>query len=143
MAIADVTPIYVNTITYGKYESRTSNSSEFDSLKDIYSLYLNSDTCFLPDKKYTHGLALLLAHHYALDDTQAPDSGGGSSSVGSISSESVGDVSVSYGNTPAIGDVPGWKSWLMQTKWGSQFVYMMNTFKPSPMVTGRATGVYV
>ncbi len=67
MALADVTESYVNTITNSKYALRTADAAEFAALKDIYSIYLNTNTKFMPDKKFTHGLSLLLAHHYSLD----------------------------------------------------------------------------
>ena len=135
MALADVTPTYVDTLSNSKYATRTANASEFDALKDMYTVYLNSSTSAVPDKKYTHGLALLILHHYAMDDTSSPDSGGDDTMKGSVASESVGDVSIGYGGTPAMGNVQGWKSWLMLSRWGTEFLYLMKTFKSTPLVT--------
>jgi hypothetical protein len=134
MAKADVTKAYVDTITYKKYESRTSDETEFESLKDIYCVYLNQSTEAVPDKKFTHGLALLVAHHYALDDTQTPDQGGPDTSVGNITTERVGSLTQVRGLQPYIGTLEAWKSFLMQTRYGVEFLYLMNTFKPTPLV---------
>ncbi len=135
MSFADVTPEYVDLMTYDKYATRTANSTEFDALKDMFIVYLNRDTYFMPSAKYTRGLALLIAHHYALDDTQQPDSGGPDNVVGPVTSEKVGNLSQSRGLQPYIGTVPGSKTWLMSSKWGVEFLYLMKTFKPTPMVT--------
>jgi len=134
MALADVTKEYVDLITYEKYASRTSDTTEFNNLKDIYLVYLNQSTNAVPDKKFTHGLALLVAHHYALDDTQLPDKGGADTSVGNITTERVGSLTQVRGLQPYIGTLEAWKSFLMQTKWGVEFLYLMKTFKPTPLV---------
>ena len=135
MALVDVTPAYVDLLSYNKYATRTADSAEFDALKDMYTVYINSSTGAVPDKKFTHGLALLILHHYAMDDTQAPDEGGNDDLTGAVTSESVGDVSIGYGGTPSMGTVKGSKSWLLLSKWGSQFLYLMATFKSTPLVT--------
>lgn len=134
MAKADVTAAYVNLITHYKYETRTSDTTEFEALKDIYDVYLNSSVCAVPDAKYTHGLALLVAHYYALDDTKQPDAGGPDTGVGNITTERVGDLTQVRGAQPYFGDVQGWKLWLSQTQYGSEFLYLMKTFKPTPIV---------
>jgi hypothetical protein len=135
MGFADVTPEYVDLMTYKKYQSRTSDSTEFEALKEMYTVYLNRDTNFMPSAKYTRGLALLIAHHYALDDTQLPDEGGLDTAVGPVTSERVGDLTQTRGLQPYIGTVPGTKTWLLQSKWGTEFLYLMKTFKPTPIVT--------
>jgi len=134
LAIEDVTKSYVDLLTDDKYATRTADTSQFEALKTMYSVYLSGSTLRLPDKKYTHGLALLVAHHYALDDTQAPDAGGPDTSVGAITTEKVGDLSQVRGAQPYLGQVDGSKAWLLQTKYGTEFVYLMKTFKPTPLV---------
>jgi len=134
MAYDDVTPTYVNLLTYDKYVTRTGNATEFDALKEMYSVYLNQSTDAMPSNKYTRGLALLIAHHYALDDTKAPDKGGADTSVGNITSERVGDLTQVRGNQPYIGSLDSWKTYLMQSKYGVEFLYLMGTFKPTPLV---------
>ena len=135
MAFADVTPAYVDLLTNNKYVSRTSNATEFDALKDMYIVYLNRDTSFMPSAKYTRGMALLIAHHYALDDTQQPDIGGPDTIFGPVTSEKVGDLSQTRGLQPYIGTVKGFNTWLMQSIYGVEFLYLMKTFKASPSVT--------
>ena len=138
MAIEDVDAAYVDAISSGKYASRTADTASFETLRQILSdSYLNTNICYLPEKKYDMGLALLILHHYALDDTQAPDSGGDDGMRGPLTGESVGDVTMSYGGVSfdSSSGVSGWKQWLMLTRWGAQFVYLMKTFKPTPLVT--------
>lgn len=130
----DPTAEYVNIVSNGKYASRTGVPAEFEALKNILMVYLNSNTKYFPEKKQVHALALLCCHYYALDDTQAPDSGGSDMEKGSVASETVGNVSISYGGMPAMGSVDGWKSYLAKTKYGSEFLYLMKTFRPSPLV---------
>lgn len=134
MAKADVTKTYVDLITYGKYATRTAETVEFEALKDIYTVYLNASASALPDKKYTHGLALLVAHYYAMDDTKLPDAGSLDTSSGNITTEKVGDLTQVRGNQPYLGDVDGWKLYLTQSKYGIEFLYLMKTFKPTPLV---------
>lgn len=128
-----VSPDYVNLLTSSKWATRTDNDDEFCMLKDMLSVYLNESV--VPGKKYTHGLALLIAHFYALDDTTPPDKGAAGGGVGSLTSESVGDVSFGYSGIPVSSSTQGWKAWLTQTTWGGQFLYLMGTFRASPMVT--------
>jgi len=90
MAIEDVTPEFVNLLTYNKYASRTADTAEFEAVRELQSSYVNPK---MPAAKYQRGLGLLIAHYYALDDTQAPDGGDLDTSVGAITSERVGDVS--------------------------------------------------
>lgn len=135
MSFADVTPTYVDLMTYNKYASRTSVSAEFDALKDMFTVYLNSNTCSMPSAKYTRGLALLIAHHYSMDDTQVPDAGGSDTVVGPITSERVGDLSRTRGLQPYIGTVEGRNTYLLQSRWGVEFLYLLKTFKATPAVT--------
>ena len=132
MALADVTKTYVDLLTNGKYATRTADATEFDALKDMYTIYLNA-SC-VPDKKYTHGLALLVAHHYALDDTQVPDAGSSDTFTGALTSEREGDISMGYAGPPSTNSIDGWKSHLVQTKYGMEFLYLMKTFKCTPRV---------
>jgi len=132
MAFADVTKTYVDLVSYAKYATRTAVSEEFEALKSMYSQYLNPSA--VPNKKYTHGLSLLVCHHYALDDTKSPDIGGSDKSVGAITTERVGRLTQTRGAQPYIGLVPGGKTWLMQTKYGVEFHYLMGTFKSTPIV---------
>ena len=134
MAIADVTKTYVDLLTHNKYATRTSDSAELEALKSMYSVYVAEDTSRLPDAKYTHALALLVAHHYALDDTQSPDAGGPDTSVGAITTERVGDLSQVRGSQPYLGTIKGSNLYLTQTKYGVEFMYLMKTFKPTPLV---------
>lgn len=136
MAKSDVTEDYMNLMTYSKYASRTSDAVELEGIKDqMADAYLNPNGCMLPDKKYTRCLALLVAHYYAMDDTQSPDSGGSDRVVGTVTSERVSEVSRSRGNQPYIGTVKGSNTFLLQSKWGVEFLYLMKTFKPAPIVT--------
>lgn len=135
MAIADVTKEYVDTLTNNKYATRTTDSANFEALKSMYSnAYLSGDTSRLPDKKFTHALALLVAHHYALDDTQTPDAGGPDTAVGSITTEKVGDLTQVRGGQPYLGAVKGNLLHLLQTRYGTEYVHLMKTFKPAPLV---------
>lgn len=133
MAIADVNEVYMNLLTFNKYTSRTSNFSELEQLKEMYSVYLSESA--IPDKKHTHLLALLVAHHYALDDTQDRDQGGSDMFQGTLTSEREGDVSMGYSGPPISGDVKGFNAWLALTRYGMAFLGMMKTFKATPQVT--------
>ena len=135
MAFEDVTAAYVDLLTYNKYASRTAITTEFAAIKSMQSVYLNPDICAVPDKKYTHGLALLVAHYYALDDVKSPDSGGPDTSIGPITTERVGKLTQTRGVQPYIGTVDGSKTYLLQTKYGTEFLFLMKSFKPSPSVT--------
>ena len=135
MSFVDVTPAYVDLMTYNKYATRTADSAEFDALKDMFTVYLNSSACAVPSAKYTRGLALLIAHHYAMDDTQTPDAGGSDLVVGPVTSERVGDLSRTRGLQPYIGTVKGRNTYLVQSRWGVEFMYLIKTFKATPIVT--------
>ena len=134
MAFEDVTPSYVNTLSNNKYATRTADSAEFAALKDIYSVYINSDVCYVPAKKQTMGLSLLILHHYAMDDTAAPDAGSGKLPTSPIVGEKVGDVSIQYGQSPTYSQEKFSKAWLSLSPWGMQFLYLWKTFKSTPLV---------
>jgi len=136
MAFADCTAIYVDVVSYSKYATQTADTPAFEAVKTMQSVYLNPNTCALPDVKYTHALALLVLHHYALgSDVKAPDVGGPDTSVGAITSERVGKLTQTRGAQPYIGTVKGSNTYLLQTKWGTEFLFLMKSFKSSPSVT--------
>jgi hypothetical protein len=142
MALADVTPAYVNVLTSYKYVLRTADSSEFDALKSMYAVYLMINTEYLPDQKFTHGLALLIAHHYAESgiNTAVPGSSTGAddASSGPITNKSVGDMSIGYASVSASSansSTLAWQQWLLTTVYGREFLALMKTFKPYPLVT--------
>lgn len=132
MAFADVTKAYVDLLSYDKYVSRTTETATFEAIKSQQSQYLNPAQ--VPDKKYTHGLALLVLHYYALDDTRDPDIGGPDTNIGPITSEKVGDLTQTRGLQPYIGTVKGFNTWLLHSKYGVEFLKLMKTFKPTPIV---------
>lgn len=135
MAYVDVTKAYVDLVSYSKYATRTADTSEFEAVKSMQSQYLNPDTCAVPDKKYTHGLALLVCHYYALDDVTTPDVGGPDTSIGPVTTERVGKLTQTRGVQPYIGTVKGSKTYLLQTKYGTEFLFLMSSFKSSPSTT--------
>ena len=132
MAFVDVTKEYVDLTSYNKYATRTSDTVTFEAIKSQQSQYLNPGQ--VPDKKYTHGLALLVCHYYALDDTQLPDAGNPDTSIGAITSEKVGALTQTRGLQPYIGTIEGINTWLTQSKYGIEFLKLMKTFKPTPIV---------
>lgn len=133
MAFEDVTAAYVDIVSHNKYTDQTSVTVTFDALKSIYSQYLNPAQ--VPDKKYTHGLALLLCHYYALgSDVIAPVLGNPDTSVGPVTSEKVGQLSQTRGLQPYIGTIAGFDTWLVQSPYGVEFLFLMKTFKPTPIV---------
>jgi len=134
MAFEDVTKEYVDLLSNSKYASRTSDTAEFESLKTLQSVYLNSNADWLPDPKYTRGLALLVLHHYAMDDTENPDEGGSDEFSGLLTTEKVGDLT-QVRSLPYLSDVSGLKMYLMQTRYGTEFLYLMKTFKSSVFTT--------
>ena len=135
MAIENVTKEYVDLVSYGKYASRTSNTTEFEAIRLMQSIYINSSVDRVPASKQDHGLALLICHYYALDDTKSPDVGGSDTAVGAITTERVGKLTQTRGVQPYIGTMKSFKSYLMQSKYGVEFIFLMNTFKSSPSVT--------
>jgi hypothetical protein len=128
----DVTPAYVDLLSNDKYATRTADTPEFDALKSMYGQYINANN--FPDKKATHGLSLLICHHYALDNTKLPDVGKPDTTVGPVTTERVGDLTQVRGLQPYIGTIKGNDTYLTQTKYGIEFLYLMKTFKPTPIV---------
>lgn|SRR6185436_8874336 len=148
MGLAQVTPTYVDLITNSQYTLRTSNPTEFNALKTMLSeAWLSSNPCYLPDRKFTHGLGLLIAHYYTYgpkDSDTSSGSGAGSTpsdtASGPVTSESVGDISFSYGDSSshssggsAIDSIMA--GWLGESVYGRQFMALMKTSKPTPIVT--------
>jgi hypothetical protein len=149
MAIAQVTPEYVNLVTNNQYVTRTANTSEFQLLRQMLAeAWLSTNICRLPDRKFTHGLALLIAHYYTTGPKDGAGGSGGAgageipsdSSGGPITSESVGDIAISYGSSSASSG--GGSStdnalgaWLGESAYGRQFLALMKTSKPLPIVT--------
>ena len=135
MGIADVTKAYVDLVSYNKYVTRTSNTSEFEAVKSMQSQYLNTSTCAIPAAKWKHGLALLVCHYYALDDVATRDAGGPDTSIGPITTERVGKLTQTRGTQPYIGTLDSSKTYLLQTKYGTEFIFLMKSFKSSPSTT--------
>tara|TARA_Y100001954_G_C15561482_1_gene478848 strand:- start:55 stop:477 length:423 start_codon:yes stop_codon:yes gene_type:complete len=131
-----VTAEYVNLLTYNKYASRTANTSEFNEVKDMMCVYINSG---IGAKKYKHGLALLVAHYYALDDVTPPDVGEEGSDItkGPITKEKAGDVEKMYDTTnkSTVSDGMQYKEWLRLTVYGREYIWLMRTVRSTPRVT--------
>ncbi len=126
-----VTKPFVDLLSYGKYATRTADTTEFDDVKLLMSDYI---TTHVPQNKFRRGLALLVCHYYALDDTSIPDEGGFDDYSGLLTTDKVGEIS-KVRTLPYLGDVDGFKMYLMQTRWGTEFLYMMQTFKTSVFTT--------
>lgn len=131
-----VTADYVNMVTYNKYTTRTADANQFSDIKDMMSVYLNSE---IGAQKYKHGLALLVAHYYALDDVTAPDLGEGGSDItkGPITKEKAGSVEKMYDTTnkSTISDNMQFKEWLRLTNYGREYIWLMRTVRATPRVT--------
>jgi hypothetical protein len=54
--------------------------------------------------------------------------------VGSVTTEKVGNLTQVRGLQPYIGTVKGTNTWLMQSRYGVEFLKLMSTFKSSPTV---------
>ena len=134
MALADVTPEYVDLVSNSKYASRTSNSTEFEAVRNLQLDYLNTNADYIPDSKFNRGLALLICHHYALDDTSTPDVGGSDLQAGVATTQKVGELTT-VNSLPYMGTVKGTKMYLMKTVYGIEFLYLMRTFKSSIITT--------
>jgi hypothetical protein len=140
MALSDVTPAYVNLITNSQYTTRTADSVEFPLLRDVASVYLNESAW--PADKYKLGVALMMAHYYALWGGVSGVSGGASGGVsdtqgGPVSSESVGNVSRGYGVSSSSSSNTGIPTeWLSLTNYGKQWLLLMRSIKAAPTVTG-------
>ena len=153
MAYEDVTPAYVNLVSYNKYATDTADQANFDAVKQMMSVYCNSDTQCLPDRKYTHGLALLICHYYAIGTLVNPDEiGGGGSGGGSdlegirgpITKEVVGDIEVTYadlternssqGGTGGNGNDFDRHAWLQKSIYGLQYLRLLKSFGNRPII---------
>ena len=136
MAYEDVTKEYIDLISYNRYASRTSNSTELDAIKTLQAEYLTNDWDWIPEKKYNRGLALLVCHYYAMDLEAGPDDGSGMEDTiaGLLTTDKVGDITKVRG-LPYLGNVDGAKMYLLQTKYGTEFLYLMKTFKSSVFTT--------
>ena len=153
MAYEDVTPAYVNLVSYNKYATETADQANFDAVKQMMSVYCNSDTQCLPDRKYTHGLALLICHYYAIGSLVNPDeigdggSGGGSDLEGlrgPITKEVVGDIEVTYadlternssqGGTGGNGNDFDRHAWLQKSIYGLQYLRLLKSFGNRPII---------
>lgn len=132
MSFADVTKEYVDVLTYNKYASRTAVTVEFEIIKDQMSVYVAANG--MPDKKFTRGLALLVAHYYAMDDTQAPEAGNPDTEFGNITTERVGDLSQTRGLQPYIGTIEGHNTYFTQSRYGVEFLMLMRSFKNNPVL---------
>jgi hypothetical protein len=132
-SIDELTAEYVDSLSTAKFASRTGDAVEFDFLKSFYDTFLSDLN--IPDEKHVQMLALLILHHYAMDDTASADKGsrGG---TGNVVSRSVGDVSLSYGSVPLMSDTAGWKMYLTQSKWGQMYLMTLKTFRSSFIVLG-------
>lgn len=135
MALTDVTKAYVDVVSYSKYASRTAETATFEAVRDMQSIYLSTDVCRVPADKYKHALALLICHYYALDDTQYADAGGADTGVGAVTTERVGKLTQTRGSQPYIGTIESFKTYLLQTKYGVELIFLLKTFKSSPSVT--------
>ena len=133
MAVVDVTKEYVDVLTYNKYASRTADTVSFELIKDQMTVYVATQG--MPDKKYTRGLALLVAHYYAMDDTQSPDEGNPDTEFGNITTERVGDLTQTRGLQPYIGTIEGYKTYFLQSRYGVEFLMLMKSFKNNPILS--------
>jgi hypothetical protein len=148
-AFLAVTPAYVDIITNYQYTSRTANVTEFEALRLMLAeAWLTTRSRFLPSRKYTHGLALLIAHYYATGPKDLSGGEGSSGEIppdniagatGPITSEKVGDIAITYGAlalTAAGGSTDGsaFSAWLSMSIYGMQFQALMQSFNPTPLV---------
>ncbi len=132
MAFSDVTKEYVDVLTYNKYASRTAETVAFEIIKDQMSVYLAPQG--MPDKKITRGLALLVAHYYAMDDTQSPDIGSPDTEFGNITTERVGDINQTRGLQPYVGTIEGYKNYFLLSRYGVEFLMLMKSFRNNPIL---------
>lgn len=152
MAYEDVTPAYVNLVSYNKYATETADQANFDAVKQMMSVYCNSDTQCLPDRKYTHGLALLICHYYAIGSLVNPDEiGDGGSNGGNdledikgpVTKEVVGDIEVTYAdlsrrNSSSSSGTDGndfeKQAWLKKSVYGLQYLRLLKSFGNRPII---------
>ena len=138
MAFENVDALMVDTLTSGRYASQTADTASFDLLKELYSVYVTTKTQFMPAPKQDMALALLIAHHYAINSAIIPPDVGlpnEDSGRGPVTAESEGDVSRSYG-TATISGSSGFigYQWLNKSMYGQQFIMLMNSFGNTPLV---------
>ena len=136
MAVDDVTPEYVDLLSHGKYILRTTNTMEFNAVKTLQLEYLNTNTEYVPDKKFNRALGLLICHYYAMDTMKSPDEGGASedSLSGVVTTEKVGEIT-RVSTLPYLGRMDATKMYLLNTVYGIEFLYLMSTFKSSIITT--------
>ena len=153
MAYEDVTAGYVDLVSYNQYSAQTADEAAFDAVKQLMSVYLNTDTQCLPDRKYTHALALLVCHYYALGELQNPGGGDGDGDGdnsggdltelrGPITKEKVGDIEIEYADitnrdrttTNQNGNDFEMHAWLRKTIYGLQYLRLMKSFGNRPIV---------
>lgn len=136
MAIDDVTPAYVDLLSHGKYVLRTADAMEFNAVKTLQLEYLNTNTEFVPDKKFNRGLGLLICHYYAMDTLKSPEEGGSTEDglSGVVTTEKVGEIT-RVSTLPYLGRMDATKMYLLNTVYGIEFLYLMSTFKSSIITT--------
>lgn len=134
MALEDVTKEYVDLISNNKYATRTSDTAEFEAVRQLQSEYLNTNKCVVPDIKYNRALALLICHYYAIDDTQEPDLGGTDDVSGLATTTKVGDIT-EVRSLPYLADVQGTNMYLLRSVYGVEYLYLMQSFKSSIFTT--------
>jgi len=145
-ALDDVTPAYVDVVTNYMFTARTSDPNEFTIVRELASTFMNS--AVWPYEKYKLGIALLMGHYYTLwgvSAAQAGSSGGvvpgvSATVAGPVTSETVGNVSRSYGHSSSSASsssigIP--TDWLMLTTFGQQWLLLLKSFKAVPSVTGE------
>ena len=134
MALEDVTKEYVDLISNYKYATRTSDTAEFDAVRQLQSEYLNTNKSVVPDIKYNRALALLICHYYAIDDTHEPDLGGTDDVSGLATTTKVGDIT-EVRSLPYLADVQGTNMYLLRSVYGVEYLYLMQSFKSSIFTT--------
>lgn len=126
-----VTKELVDLLSYGKYATRTSDTVEFNTIKELMSDYITTN---VPMNKFRRGLGLLTCHYYACDDTQNPEEGDFDDVAGLITTDRTGERTV-VRSLPYLSDVEGFKMYLMRSRYGTEFLYMMKTFKTTVLTT--------
>jgi len=69
-----------------------------------------------------------------MDDNQDPDAGNPDTEFGNITTEKVGDLTQVRGLQPYLGQIPGSKTYFLQSKYGVEFIALMKTYKNNPIV---------
>jgi len=141
-ALDEVTPAFVDVVTNYQFTARTADPVEFPIVRDLAATFMNG--AVWPADKYKLGVALLMGHYYTLWGSapgQSPSYPGISTSVaGPVTSETVGNVSRSYGHSSSSASsssigIP--TDWLMLTLFGQQWLLLLKSFKAVPAVTGE------